>query len=134
MPHSKPTSTSVRGLPRQTSRLAIGMALAMPLALASVTAAHAADCRDLARRALPDATFTTVETVPAGRWQPPQDQLSRIMSAPGMNLAGHAVQSPTPAFCRVALTLRPSHDSQIRTEVWLPLEGWNGKLEGSKNP
>ncbi|MDT8871797.1 hypothetical protein RAA17_13520 [Komagataeibacter rhaeticus] len=32
------------------------------------------------------------------------------MSAPGMNLAGHARQAANPAFCRVAATLRPSPD------------------------
>ncbi|GBQ21767.1 feruloyl esterase [Acetobacter estunensis NRIC 0472] len=55
------------------------------------------------------------------------------MTAPGMNLAGHPTQPANPAFCRVALTLRPSSDSQIRTEVWLPLKGWNGKLLGVGN-
>jgi feruloyl esterase len=30
-------------------------------------------------------------------------------------------------FCRVAATLRPSGDSDIKIEVWLPLSGWNGK-------
>ncbi|MBY4640053.1 tannase/feruloyl esterase family alpha/beta hydrolase [Gluconacetobacter entanii] len=133
MPPSEPPFTSVRGLSHQVVRLAVGTALAMPLAFASVSGAHATDCRDLARQALPDATFTTVETVPAGGWQTPQDQLSRIMSTPGMNLAGHPTQAPIPAFCRVALTLRPSRDSQIRTEVWLPLKGWNGRLLGVGN-
>jgi feruloyl esterase len=33
-----------------------------------------------------------------------------------------------PAFCRVALTLKPSGDSEIKMELWLPLEGWNGKF------
>jgi feruloyl esterase len=34
-----------------------------------------------------------------------------------------------PAFCRVQLTLTPSVDSDIRSEVWLPLTGWNGKFQ-----
>jgi feruloyl esterase len=33
-----------------------------------------------------------------------------------------------PAFCRVELTLTPSLDSDIRSEVWLPLADWNGKF------
>lgn len=39
-----------------------------------------------------------------------------------------------PAFCRVAATLRPTSDSEINIEVWLP-EGaaWNGKLKGTGN-
>ena len=34
-----------------------------------------------------------------------------------------------PAFCRVELTLAPSPDSDIRSEVWLPQSGWNGKFQ-----
>jgi feruloyl esterase len=39
-----------------------------------------------------------------------------------------------PAFCQVAVTLRPTSDSEIRIEVWMP-EGaaWNGKYEGTGN-
>ena len=33
-----------------------------------------------------------------------------------------------PAFCRVAATLRPSADSQIQMELWLPIDRWNGKF------
>jgi hypothetical protein len=33
-----------------------------------------------------------------------------------------------PAFCRVAATLTPSNDSDIKIEVWLPVANWNGKL------
>ena len=36
-------------------------------------------------------------------------------------------------FCRVAATLKPSGDSDIKIEVWLPLSGWNGKLLGAGN-
>jgi feruloyl esterase len=32
------------------------------------------------------------------------------------------------AFCRVAATAAPSPDSAITFEVWLPVEGWNGKF------
>ena len=35
-----------------------------------------------------------------------------------------------PAFCRVQGTIGPG---QIKFEVWLPLEGWNGKFEGLGN-
>ena len=38
-----------------------------------------------------------------------------------------------PAFCRIRFTLAPSPDSAIRTEIWLPLTGWNGKLLGVGN-
>jgi feruloyl esterase len=41
--------------------------------------------------------------------------------------------SALPAFCRVAATLRPSSDSDIKIEVWMPAAGWNGKFEGLGN-
>ena len=34
-----------------------------------------------------------------------------------------------PEFCRVAATLTPSPDSDIKIEVWLPTSGWNRKLQ-----
>ncbi len=39
-----------------------------------------------------------------------------------------AADGGLPATCRVALTIRPSSDSDIKSEVWLPLTGWNGKF------
>jgi hypothetical protein len=38
-----------------------------------------------------------------------------------------------PDFCRVAATLTPSSDSDIKIEVWLPSSGWNGKYMGVGN-
>ena len=38
-----------------------------------------------------------------------------------------------PAFCRVALTSKPTADSDIKIEVWLPASGWNGKLQAVGN-
>lgn len=103
------------------------------LAVMAPATAQATSCSDLAHVAIPDATFTKVETVDAGAWQMPKDQLSRIMSAPGMNLAGHAASDRNVAFCRVAAVLHPSSDSQIRVEVWLPLQNWNGNFLGVGN-
>ena len=36
-------------------------------------------------------------------------------------------------FCRVAATLTPSSDSDIKIEVWLPASGWNGKFQAVGN-
>ena len=38
-----------------------------------------------------------------------------------------------PAFCRVVALSKPTADSIIRIEVWLPLAGWNGKFMGQGN-
>ena len=38
-----------------------------------------------------------------------------------------------PAFCRVAATLKPTRDSDIKIEVWMPASGWNGKFQAVGN-
>jgi feruloyl esterase len=38
-----------------------------------------------------------------------------------------------PAFCRVVAMSRPTTDSNIKIEVWLPFAGWNGKFMGLGN-
>ncbi|MGH9606082.1 MAG: tannase/feruloyl esterase family alpha/beta hydrolase [Terracidiphilus sp.] len=38
-----------------------------------------------------------------------------------------------PAFCRIVAHDRPTPDSDIVIEIWMPLEGWNGKLQGIGN-
>ena len=38
-----------------------------------------------------------------------------------------------PSFCRVQAVARPTADSDIRIEVWLPAEGWNGRYLGAGN-
>jgi len=37
------------------------------------------------------------------------------------------------AMCRVAATLTPSTDSDIKIEVWMPTSGWNGKFQAVGN-
>jgi feruloyl esterase len=38
-----------------------------------------------------------------------------------------------PESCRVAATLRPSSDSEIKMEVWMPTSNWNGKYQAVGN-
>ena len=42
-------------------------------------------------------------------------------------------QTMLPAHCRVAAALKPSSDSDIEMEVWLPAENWNGKFQAVGN-
>jgi len=79
--------------------------------------APAATCEELARLRLPKTSITLAEAVPAGAFTPPGGK-------PIPNL---------PAFCRVAGAIRPSADSDIRFEVWLPASGWNRKFQGVGN-
>jgi feruloyl esterase len=90
------------------------------MADAQKPAADAAACDRLAASLkLTNAKVTAAHAVTAGRFTPP--------AAPG----GEAPRpiADLPAFCRVELTLTPSSDSDIRSEAWLPLAGWNGKFQ-----
>lgn len=42
--------------------------------------------------------------------------------------ATNAALSSLPSFCRVVAVSRPSSDSEIGLEIWLPSNGWNGML------
>jgi len=92
-------------------------------AAASGLHAAAAPCQSLTSLALPHAALTLAQPVAAGQFTPPAP------AGPG----GGAVFKSLPAFCRVAATLRPVEDSEIKVEVWLPDSGWNGKLEAVGN-
>ncbi len=123
----------------------------------------ATTCDHLARLDLPEATITLAEVVqpmsfklppstmepggPGGGAGGPGGQGAPGAQAgpggPGGGPPGGAGMALAPfdpkdttnhvPFCRVAATLRPSGDSKIKIEVWLPLSGWNGKLLGAGN-
>lgn len=105
-------------------RALAGSAIAA-LALGFSAPAQAA-CGDLADLAIADGSVTSAEVVAAGAFQPPAG------SGPPPGVAASPF-SQLPAFCRVRLTLTPTADSDIKSEVWLPLEGWNGKYAGVGN-
>ena len=87
-------------------RLVAGLAAAVAALTIGTVPAAGASCDSLATLAFPDASITAAQVVPAG---------------------GGAAKD-LPEHCRVMATLRPSPDSDIKIEVWLPTAGWNGKL------
>ena len=81
---------------------------------------EAATCDTLAAALkLTNAKVTAARAVTSGQFTPP--------AAPGADAPKPITNLP--AFCRVELMLTPSSDSDIRSEVWLPLTGWNGKFQ-----
>jgi feruloyl esterase len=44
-----------------------------------------------------------------------------------------AAANNNPAYCRLAGSIRPTSDSDIRFEVWMPEAGWNGNFQGVGN-
>jgi len=85
----------------------------MILALAVAAPASAVTCESLTGLTLPNTTITSAQPT------------SSAGAASGSRVL--------PAFCRVSATSRPSSDSDIKIEVWLPLEGWNGNLLANGN-
>jgi feruloyl esterase len=83
------------------------LALALLVLLVAPHRAVAASCEDLSSLKIADATITAAQTV--------------------------AATADVPAHCRVALTSKPSADSDIKIEVWLPASGWNGKFQAVGN-
>jgi feruloyl esterase len=82
--------------------------------------AYSASCGGLASLSLPGAKITLAQVVPAGGFTPPEG------ARPGAFKA-------LPEFCRVAATMAPSSDSDIKVEVWLPATGWNRKFQAVGN-
>ena len=108
------------------------VAAAVTLALAGVRSAGAAQspsaasssgpvaCAALKSAAPPNVSISLAEVVAAGGFRPPgPDMLPGVMPENYARL---------PAFCRVAGSIRPTPQSDIRFELWLPAQGWNGKF------
>src|SRR5687768_13878413 len=90
---------------------------AVTLTLAGASQAGAQTCEGLATTTLAGATITTAQSVAAGAFAPP--------AAPG-GRGGGPNFADLPGFCRVAATLKPTAESEIRIEVWMPeRSGWS---------
>ena len=86
----------------------------------------ATKCEELAKQTLADTTITSAEVVAAGAFVPPSQPLAG-------GEADASAYKNLPAFCRVTATLKPSKDSDIKIEVWMPVSGWTGRYEGVGN-
>src|SRR5579863_7713309 len=84
----------------------------------------AASCEGLSSLQLPDTKITLAQTVVSGGFAPMNGRVGKSAANP---------YESVPAFCRVAATLTPSKDSDIKIEVWLPVSGWNQKFQAVGN-
>lgn len=95
----------------KTKRILAGVALALVSATLAASGRATADgCDRLSTAALSNGTIATTEMVGAGAFG-----------------GGTQAYRSLPPFCRVAATLKPTPDSDIGIETWLPQAGWNGK-------
>jgi feruloyl esterase len=103
------------------SLAAIGLAALLSTCVqAQAPADPAAACTKLATLKLGGATVTSAVVVP---------EKTAMADVP---LGPYTVRV-MPAFCRVKLNDKPSLDSDIKTEVWMPLTGWDGRVRGLGN-
>ena len=102
-----------------------GIFLAVVLFSSLLLAGPQPSCEGLAQLKIPNASVTMATTVAAGKFQGPPAAFS------GMDIS--AFYKMLPEFCRVAVTAKPTADSDIKIEVWLPMAGWDGKLQGIGN-
>lgn len=120
---------------------------------------RSAACANLAKLDIPEATVTMAEVVQPMAFKIParlERPGSNVAGGPGGGQAGPGGPGGTGGpggarggvnlapfdpkdttnhipFCRVTATLKPSGDSNIKIEVWLPLTGWTGKMMGAGN-
>jgi feruloyl esterase len=97
----------------------------LTFAIAGLPAFAAASCESLASLTLPDATITSAGIIAAGAFTPPGN--------PGRGRGPTDAYKDLPAFCRVQATLKPTTDSDIKIEVWLPTADWNHKYQAVGN-
>ena len=83
-----------------------------------------APCDSLTTVALTGGHVTSASLVGAGAFAPPGAAGRGGASSPYAAL---------PEFCRVAATLTPTSDSDIKIEIWLPQSNWNGKFQAVGN-
>lgn len=85
----------------------------------------AVTCESLTTTTLANGRITSAGVVPAGGFRP-SDTAASTAAPP-------AYAASLPAFCRVAATLTPTTDSDIKIEVWMPVSNWNQKLQSVGN-
>jgi hypothetical protein len=85
----------------------------------------AAKCEALAKHELPNVAITTAKAVQAGEFAGPRHPFTGADLTP--------FYKTLPAFCRVVAKAYPTSDSDITIEIWMPLDAWNGKLQGLAN-
>lgn len=107
-------------IPRRA--LTVSLTILSAASALGLRSARAASCESLATLTLPNTTITLAKLEPAGTFNPPKPD----------SFGGRPVND-LPAFCRVAAETKPTKDSDIKFEVWMPVSGWNGKFMGVGN-
>ena len=92
--------------------------------LGHLSFARAAACEHLTGLTIPYTEVSSAISVAAGAFSP----------ATAQDQGGSVASFTVPAFCRIFAVAKPTSDSEIHIEVWLPVaEAWNGRFLGTGN-
>jgi hypothetical protein len=110
-----------------TVSVAIGRSgFVLALSCSAPLPSRAQPCPALRDLRLEKTTITSAQLVDSGKFVAP---VARRRASPEFFTAFNTL----PAFCRVQAVARPSSDSEISIEVWLPATGWNRRYLGVGN-
>jgi feruloyl esterase len=102
------------------------------LVIASGALGTSTNCEAIRTQSTPQTIVMSADVVPAGVFVAPPAPAPATPPPPRGNApaatARQAPPEPIPQHCRVKLTLKPTADSNIYSELWMPTENWNGKL------
>jgi len=108
------------------SRFAVLLSLALSCAFFPSANAAPQSCEQLAQLALPNTKITSAQTIAAGAFSSPAATSTWLLGNPSL-------YKQLPAFCRVTADDKPTPDSDVKIEIWMPASGWNGKFRGQGN-
>ena len=91
------------------------LAFAMPPAGAGTPTS----CESLTAFGFPDTTINSATSQPGGPYVAPD--------------AWHLAFTNLPPYCQVSATIRPTSDSNINVQVWMPTQRYNGRYLGTGN-
>ena len=83
----------------------------------------AAACSGLKGAKLADTTITSADAIAAGAFPVPAGAPEAVKQG----------AKYLPALCRVVAEIKPTPDSDIKMELWMPAENWNGRFHGEGN-
>ena len=97
--------------------------MALVIVMPRYADAAGSSCESLLKLPLEYTSVTVAEVVAAGAFKAPASD----------NEESTARWERLPAFCRIAATVKPTADSDIKIEVWMPTSGWNRKFQAVGN-
>ena len=101
-----------------TTLLAAAVLLAAIVTAGAAQTPAAGACERLASLSITGTTITRAQTVGAGAFTPSTPPAA----------ADATLYKTLPAFCRVDGSVARAGDTEVKFEVWLPLQNWNGEF------